>query len=253
MSRYRATLAYDGTAYLGFQRQREGLPTIQAAVEAAIRRVTQADANVIAAGRTDTGVHATGQVIAFDSDWRHSEADLLRALNAVLPDDIALADLESAPSAFHPRFDAQVRRYRYTVLNVAQRQPLTRLYSWQVMQRINVDTMQTAADLLVGRHDFASFGNPPLQGGSTVRDLFVSQWDAQLDSEDTRLTYTVEATAFLHHMVRRIVGMLVDVGRAHLSHDEFMTIFASADLSQATTMAPPQGLCLEKVRYPGDS
>jgi tRNA pseudouridine38-40 synthase len=251
--RYRVTLAYDGSAYQGFQRQREGVPTVQAAVEQAIRRVTRSDVTIIAAGRTDTGVHATGQVIAFDVEWRHPDSDLLRALNAVLPYDIALVDLVTSTAEFHPRFDAQARRYRYSVLQVTQRRPLSRLYTWQIAAKLDASAMQAVAELLVGRHDFATFGNPPHEGSSTVRDVFVSLWDSSRDGDDTRLTYTVEATAFLHHMVRRMVGMMVDVGRGHLTVDEFKRIFAAADLSQATTMAPPQGLCLEKVRYPGDS
>lgn len=253
MRRYRAVIAYDGSAYQGFQRQREGIPTIQAALEMALRRLTQVDVTISAAGRTDTGVHATGQVIAFDVKWRHPDGDLLRALNAVLPDDIALSDLQPAAPDFHPRFDAQARRYHYTVLQAKQRRPLSRHYTWQIVAPLDVRAMQSAADLLVGRHDFAAFGNPPHENSSTVRDLFVSMWNEFRDGDDIRLTYTVEATAFLHHMVRRMVGMMVDVGRGHLSLDEFERIFITADLSQATTLAPPQGLCLEKVRYPGDS
>lgn len=251
--RYRATLAYDGSAYQGFQRQADGVPTVQAVVESAIRRVTQQSVGIVAAGRTDTGVHATGQVIAFDVAWRHDVTDLLRAVNAVLPDDIAFADLYPAAPGFHPRFDARSRCYRYTVLQVDQRRPLSCRYTWQVVSQLDLSALQSAAAILIGRHDFATFGNPPQSGGSTVRDLFVSQWDASLNGDDLRFVYTVEATAFLHHMVRRMVGMLVDVGRGHLHLDEFTRIFAAADLSQATTLAPPQGLCLEKVRYPGDS
>lgn len=252
MTRYRATLAYDGSAYQGFQRQREGIPTVQATVEAAIAQVGQAVVTLVAAGRTDTGVHATGQVIAFDLDWRHSTGDLLRALNAVLPADIALRDLCEATGRFHPRFDAQARRYRYRVLNVQQRDPLTRQRTWQVHQALDFNTMQQAAVMLVGRNDFGAFGHPP-QGDNTVRDVFVSTWAQHPVEAGTQFVYTVEATAFLQHQVRRMVGMMVDVGRGHLSLADFTAVFTAAELVGATTLAPPQGLCLEKVRYPDDS
>lgn len=253
MARYRATLAYDGTAYQGFQRQRDGIATVQAAVEEALARVGQVSVSITAAGRTDSGVHAVGQVIAFDLDWRHSLPDLLRALNALLPDDIALRDLSEARAGFHPRFDALARRYRYRVFAGPLRDPLTRHYTWQVQALLDLNAMQAAAAKLVGRHDFAAFGHPP-QGTNTVRDLFVSQWSmVEVPAMGAEAVYTVEATAFLHHQVRRMVGMMVDIGRGHLSISDFVSVFASANLANATTLAPPQGLCLEKVRYPDDS
>lgn len=251
MTRYRATLAYDGTAYQGFQRQAQGIPTIQGAVEDAVFRVTQQTATVIGAGRTDTGVHATGQIIAFDVEWTHEDRDLLRALNALLPDDIALQDIRQQ-EGFHPRFDASSRLYRYMVVEANQRQPLLVRTSWQVRPVIHLEAMQTAAQMLIGKHDFAAFGTPP-QGENTVRDVFRSAWDAQQHSFGRRLVYEIEATAFLQHMVRRIVGMLVEVGRGRLDVSEFEHIFHRADLSLTKAVAPPQGLFLERVFYPGDA
>lgn len=247
--KYRAILAYDGTAYQGFQRQAEGIPTIQAAVEQAIKTVTQQTATVIGAGRTDTGVHATGQVISFTVDWRHHHQALLTALNARLPDDIALQTLVEEPNdKFHPRFSAQSRSYGYTVLQTEQRQPLLRNRAWYVRSQLNADAMQAAAQLLVGEHDFATFGQPP-HGENTVRFVFRSEWQTQTDL----LIYRIEATAFLQHMVRRIVGMLVDVGRGWLTPEQFEDRFRRADLSLAKTVAPPQGLILEAVRYAPDN
>jgi tRNA pseudouridine38-40 synthase len=247
MTRYRAALAYDGTAYQGFQRQAGSTPTIQLALEQALERVTGQAVTVNGAGRTDSGVHATGQVIAFDVDWRHSDADLLRALNAVLPGDIALQDIAPQPG-FHPRFDAVARLYTYDVLNAPQRQPLLRFRAWHVWAALDVDVMAAAAALLLGEHDFATFGQPP-QGTNTVRAVLRSEWAAQPVSGGTRLTYTIEANAFLQHMVRRVVGMLVEVGRGALTLAQFEAAFRAADLAQAGPLAPPQGLVLAAVRY----
>ncbi len=252
-ARYRATLAYDGTNYYGFQRQAAGIATIQGAVEEAVAAVTGQVVTVIGAGRTDTGVHAAGQVIAFDVAWKHSAEALLNAINAVLPDDIALQDVamlgEVVPGerGFHPRFDAVSRIYSYTVHTAAQRDPLLRHRAWHVRGALDVALMRQAARLLVGERDFGAFGQPP-QGESTVRSVFRSEWceDAPL------LIYRVEANAFLQHMVRRIVGLLVTVGRGAMPLEKFEAIFASAHIPAGVPLAPPQGLVLEQVKYPGE-
>lgn len=247
MARYRATLAYDGTAYQGFQRQIEGVPTIQVAVEQAIATITGQPVVVVVAGRTDAGVHATGQVIAFDVEWRHTEVELLKAVNSRLPDDIALQDLRQH-EGFHPRFDARSRTYRYTVLQTEQRQPLMWRYAWHIYRPLDYNAMQAAAQMLIGRHNFAAFGNPP-QGDNTVRDMFRSEWARDTVDSGTRHVYTVEATAFLQHMVRRIVGMQVNVGLGRLDLNSFRRIFESGDLWQAKMLAPPQGLVFANARY----
>jgi tRNA pseudouridine38-40 synthase len=245
--RYRATVAYDGTAYLGFQRQAGDAPTIQLALEQAIGAVTQQAVTVIGAGRTDTGVHALGQVIAFDVEWRHSDDDLLRAINANLPDDIALRDIAQQPG-FHPRFDAAARVYQYQIVQSPHRQPLLRCRAWHVRGVLDGETMQQAADLLVGRHDFAAFGKPP-QGENTVRTVFQSRWTCEPVTYGTMWTYCIEADAFLQHMVRRIVGTLVDVGRGAITLAQFEAAFKSADLAESGTLAPPHGLTLLQVKY----
>lgn len=245
MPRFRAELAYDGTGYQGFQRQADGIPTVQGTVEAAIQALSGQAVTVIGAGRTDSGVHASGQVIAFDLAWNHADDALLRALNVHLPNDVAVQYVCQQPG-FHPRFDAIARRYRYMVLRTPVRQPLWRDRSWQINRDLDVGRMQTAAGLLIGTHDFASFGNPP-QGTNTVRTVTVSRWDEQGDL----LVYTVEANAFLHHMVRRMVGLQVDLGLNRITVEEFTVCFRAADLSHVRTIAPPQGLILEKVRYDG--
>jgi tRNA pseudouridine38-40 synthase len=246
--RYRATLAYDGSAYWGFQRQAGDTPTVQAAVEAAIMKIAGEQSSVIGAGRTDTGVHATGQVIAFDLEgWRHGAAVLTKALNTALPDDISVRDIREA-SGFHPRYDALSRLYVYTVLCADVRDPLLRKRAWWIERPLDLAAMQQVAALLVGMHDFATFGQPP-QGANTVRTVFLSQWTAHPAEYGGLFRYEVEANAFLHHQVRRMVGLMADVGRGWLSFSEFDARFRAADISQARRIAPPHGLILEAVRY----
>jgi tRNA pseudouridine38-40 synthase len=245
--RYRATLVYDGTAYQGFQRQTGDTPTIQLALEQAVAAVTGQQVTVIGAGRTDTGVHALGQVIAFDVEWTHGDGDLLRAINANLPDDIALQDMAQQPG-FHPRFDAVVRVYQYQIVQSANRQPLMRHRAWHVYSELDGAAMQQAADVLVGKHDFATFGKPP-QGENTVRTVMRSEWTNQPLDYGLLWMYHIQADAFLQHMVRRIVGTLMDVGRGMMTPAQFEEVFHSADLTQAGTLAPPQGLTLVEVKY----
>lgn len=243
--RYRALVAYDGSAYLGYQRQRDGVPTIQGELEKSLAAILGTPTTVWGAGRTDTGVHAVGQVIAFDADWRHDPQTLLKAMNVRLPDDIALQVIGPAPD-FHPRFDAQSRRYRYRVHIGDAPNPLLIKRAWQFQRDLDVEAMQHAASVLLGEHDFATFGQPPV-GNNTVREVFVSEWVQQ--QACTGLVYTIEATAFLKHMVRRIVGMLVDVGLALRTVADFEAAFKSANLARAGRLAPPYGLYLDAVRY----
>lgn len=241
--RVRATVAYDGTNYSGFQRQ-SNAPTVQGELEAALLRVTQERAGIVAAGRTDAGVHAIGQVIAFDTRWRHTLEDLSRALNAVLPADIAVRDVEEAGLGFHPRYDALSRWYRYTLYVARVRSPLARLQSLHLRGPVDAAAMAQAAECLVGEHDFAAFGQPP-SGEVTVRRVDRAEW-----GEDRPwLTFDIEANAFLYRMVRSIVGTLVKVGRGALGVDEFKAVLASCDRNQAGPTAPPHGLRLMAVAY----
>lgn len=250
VARYRATLAYDGSVYVGFQRQAGDLRTIQGEVERAIAQVTGQQVTVIGAGRTDTGVHAEGQVIAFDVEWRRDDETLMRALNATLPEDIALQDIRQH-EGFHPRFDAATRIYRYTLVSAAQRQPLLRKGAWRLMGALDDDAIQDACKLLLGKHDFGAFGHAP-QGDNTVREVYRSEWVTDAMPYGKRHVYHVEANAFLQHMVRRIVGMLVEVGRGRMSLATFHDALTSGVMVNGVTLAPPQGLVLESVRYPSD-
>lgn len=251
-ARYRAVVAYDGTRYFGFQRQAGDTPTVQAALEAAIARVTGQRVTVLAAGRTDTGVHATGQVIAFDVAWRHAPADLWRALNANLPPDVALNALDEAPADFHPRYDARSRVYEYTFYVAPARQPLLDRWAWQVGtgQPLNNERMQRAAALLVGAHDFAAFGQPP-QGESTVRQVLRSELETLAAPPPVvqLVRYRIEANAFLYRMARRIVGALTRVGSGALALDEFQRALHAAEGEWPNQAAPARGLCLIAVTY----
>ncbi len=261
--RYRAILAYDGAAYQGFQRLSDDQPSVQGAVEAALRQASGGQTvNVLGAGRTDAGVHATGQVIAFDLAWKHDDDDLLRAVNALLPTDIALQRLERAQPGFHPRFDAVSRTYRYTVCEANVRQPMMARTAWWVRpprhSQLDVDRMNEAAAQLIGSHDFASFGNPT-QGDSTRRDVYRSEWTVEtvktvepveMRTQGARmLYYCIEANAFLYHMVRSIVGTLVDVGLGQMSIAEFMEAFQAANRAKIGKLAPAHGLTLIAVSY----
>ncbi|HEX9115459.1 MAG TPA: tRNA pseudouridine(38-40) synthase TruA [Anaerolineae bacterium] len=242
----RATIAYDGTDFFGFQWQ-TGTRTVQGAVEAALAEVAQAATRVIGSGRTDTGVHALGQVIGFQVVWRHSLADLQRALNAVLPDDVAVLDLAAAAEGWHPRFSARRRHYRYTVLNVPLRSPLDRRYSHQVAQRLDLAALNQAAALLVGTHDFASFGRPT-QGESTTRTIFSAGWQKHGD----RLVFDVVGNAFLRSMVRSLVGSQLQVGLGTWSLERLAAVLDSRDRALAAPPAPACGLCLIGVDYDDD-
>jgi tRNA pseudouridine38-40 synthase len=250
--RFRAVVAYDGAPFYGFQRHADGKPTVQAALESALAKLNGRPVRVLGAGRTDRGVHASGNVVAFDLEWNHGEQTLIRALNATLPTEIAIQHLESTAPTFHPRFDAISRVYRYTCFEAAYRNPLYALNSWHVWANHDVARMNEAAALIHGEHDFATFGNPT-QGDNTTRYVIHSAWMIEriASAQPARmLVYTVEANGFLHHMVRTLVGALIDVGSGKWSVAQFMDALQAADRGRAQHMAPPQGLVLVEVKYP---
>ncbi len=247
--RYKVTLAYDGTHFFGFQRQGQSR-TVQLEVEAALRKLDWQGRAILSSGRTDSGVHAAGQVIAFDLKWKHSPEQLGRALNANLPVDVAVKKVQRTREDFHPRFDASRRRYRYQVQFVPDRDPLRDRYVWRVWPPCEVSSLQAAARLLHGTHDFAAFGTPPKPGGSTIRTVFQAGWQVR---EDGLLWFEVTANAFLYHMVRRMVFVQVLVGQQRLSCAELERAVNDPQASQmAPGLAPPQGLFLQEVQYAED-
>ena len=196
------------------------------------------------AGRTDSGVHACGQVISFELAWHHGTEALQRAINANLPGDIVILEVGEADSAFHPRYDARRRAYRYYLYNAPTRSPLRRLRSWYVPQPLDLDRMNEAARVVVGVHDFATFGRPP-QGESTVREIFHACWQRH----EQTLVFEVEGNAFLYRMVRSLVGTMKVVGEGRWSVEAFVDAFRACDRSRAAATAPPEGLYLLSVTY----
>lgn len=242
MARYKVILTYDGTHFQGYQRQ--GLVrTVQAEMETALRGLGWQGKTVLSSGRTDSGVHAAGQVVAFDLDWQHSEEELARAINAHLPADAAVREARLAADDFHPRFDAVERRYQYRLIYAPYREPLRERYAWRIWPTLDVDQLQTAAGLLQGSHDFAAFGTPPVAGGSTVRYIYAADWTAEGDE----LRFTIRGNAFLYHMVRRLVFVQVQVGQNRLSLEEFQASLRTAH-PLPPGLAPAQGLTLMEVR-----
>jgi len=252
MVRYQIILAYDGSPFQGFQRQgqRPGqVPTVQDAVETALKNLGWQGHSILAAGRTDTGVHAIGQVISFDLDWQHSPDDLLHALNAHLPAEIAAQSINIVSPEFHPRYDANARSYCYHVFQQPMRHPLLERYAWRVWPSLKIDYLHQAAELFIGTHDFAAFGTPPRVGGSTERIIYRSEW---LDQNGI-LIFTVVANAFLYHMVRRIVFVQVAAAQERIDVSTIAQALQKP-LEMAggfkQGLAPPQGLVLTEVSYP---
>jgi tRNA pseudouridine38-40 synthase len=250
MARYQVILAYDGTGFTGSQRQATSR-TVQGELEKALRKLGWSERSVTLAGRTDTGVHAAGQVAAFDLNWNHADGDLLRALNANLPADVAARDVRIAPPEFHPRFDATSRRYRYRMFCQQVRDPLREKSAWRVWPEIDSDALHEVAPLFVGQHDFASYGTPPRAGGSTVRTVMNTSWQIK----DDEWHFEVQANAFLYRMVRRLVFVQVAVGQGKISVDDVAGSLAEQadglDRSEPPSgLAPAHGLTLVEVTYP---
>lgn len=242
--RYRAIVEYDGTGYFGFQRQRDGVPTIQSELEQALGGLVARHVTVTGAGRTDRGVHALGQVISFEAGWKHGSEALQRALNATLPDDIVIKKIQPTTATFHPRFDARKRVYEYHIYNEEVRSPLQRRNSWHVRPALDLSKMNQAAAALLGKHDFATFGRPP-QGDSSVREVFAAHWEKR----NGLLIFTIVANAFLFRMVRSLVGSLKAVGDGGWSVEQFLHALQACDRSRVVQLAPPHGLYLAGVYY----
>ncbi len=243
MARYQIILAYDGTEFAGFQRQARAR-TVQSVVESALQAIGWQGKAILSAGRTDTGVHALGQVIAFDLDWNHTEMELCLALNANLPEDVAAQAARRTNPDFHPRYDARQRSYRYRIFCQELRHPLRERSAWRVWPPAELDLLQEAAGCLTGQHDFAAFGTPPRVNGSTIRTVTSSGW--RFDAED--IVFEISANAFLYHMVRRLVYLQVQAGQGRLSPSELQAALAGSN-ELPPGLAPPQGLALLAVEY----
>lgn len=257
MRRIACGIEYDGTDYAGFQRQSVARgPTVQGTLEAAIARISGETSTVYGAGRTDAGVHASGQVIHFNTQAQHAPQVWFRAMNAVLPNTIAVRWALEASDSFHARYSARSRSYRYTIWNDPAPKPLHHRYSYYRPQPLDSTLMQEACQLLLGCKNFGAFGrspdetNPKKPGPhSCIRT--VSEARCVRDQAEQALIYCdFTADAFLTGMVRRMVGTLVLVGQQRLTLAEFQTIVQRADKTHPGSAAPAHGLCLVRVDYP---
>ncbi|HEV8669651.1 MAG TPA: tRNA pseudouridine(38-40) synthase TruA [Candidatus Limnocylindria bacterium] len=236
-------MAYDGTAYAGFQVQ-PNAPTVQGELERVLAVMCGEPVRITGAGRTDAGVHATGQVIDLRTTSGLGPADLERGVNALLPEDIAISELGPAEDSFHARFSATGRTYEYRIRNAAVRDPLrARREHWHP-GKLDVAAMRAAAARLVGRHDFAAFA----AGDPGVRSVKRAEWI----SEGDILRFEIESDAFLRGMVRGIVGTLLWVGRGKITVERFAEVLHARDRALAGPSAPAKGLCLVAVRYGGE-
>lgn len=242
------TLEYDGTGFSGSQYQL-GVRTVQGELEAAWQQFTAEALRWAFAGRTDAGVHARGQVANARSTTQHSLSVIQRAMNAILPADLAVREAREVDREFHARFSAWRRDYRYLILNERWPAPLLRTQMLQVPEPLDVAAMAHAVALLQGEHDFAAFGAATTDGGSTVRQCFRA--DCRHDEHLGRQVITMDlaANGFLRHMVRSVVGTLLLVGRGRLVPADMARILASRERARSGPTAPPHGLYLETVSY----
>jgi tRNA pseudouridine38-40 synthase len=248
-------LEYNGAGYQGWQTQKAGR-TLQDVIRAAIASITGEDIRLTGASRTDAGVHALGQVAAFTTESKLSPETIRRALNAKLPADIRVLTAEETTEEFHPRYDAIRKSYFYLISTSRVRSAFLHPYLWYIAADLDPVPMRSAAAGLLGEHDFSAFRGAGCGAKTTIRT--VNSLDISRAEEISFMTASIagefikiriEANAFLRHMVRNIVGTLVDVGSGKTSVEEFSRIFASGDRTQAGPTAPPQGLFLERLIY----
>lgn len=245
LKKFALLLEYDGTRYRGFQWQPDA-PTVQSELELAIEHLTGEKVRVAGAGRTDSGVHARGQVAAFLTSSAFPPETLLQALNHHLPDDISVHVASEVDLGFDPRRDAVSRRYRYLIYNGPTPSPLQRGHSCHVRGVLDVTAMDVAAGLLVGVHDFSSFARAPeIVEASTVRHIT----ETSVYKEGRLVILEMEGNAFLTHQVRRTAGALVEIGRGRMSVEDFADLIDHPSPGIAGPTLSPHGLCLEEVRY----
>jgi tRNA pseudouridine38-40 synthase len=243
MGNYKLVLEYDGTDYKGFQKQ-PGLPTIQGVLEEALARVVEAESPLYAAGRTDAGVHARGQVVNFVGSLKITTQRLARALNAFLPPDVVVKSAREVEEGFNARKSAVSREYAYYIHRGGSPPALLRRYAYHYGRSLDTDAIEKALESIIGRHDFASFCRSE-EGRSTQREIY----EAELFFWGEILAVRVRANAFAWMMIRMLVGSLLEVGRGKWTSDYFIEVLERADNSLSGPALPPQGLVLERVHY----
>ncbi|MDO8433647.1 MAG: tRNA pseudouridine(38-40) synthase TruA [Candidatus Binatus sp.] len=238
------TIEYDGANYSGWQLQAKH-DSIQGRIEGVLERIFAASVRVHGSGRTDAGVHARGQIASIKLPRDFDPPTLMRALNAMLPPDIVVLDVAEVPDDFNPRRHATSRVYEYRVLNRRIQSAFDYRYSWLVRESLDLSAMNDAARVFLGEHDFAAFQTLGSDAKTTVRSVFVSEWNR----DGVFLVYRVEANSFLRHMVRTMVAAMVEAGKNKLSAPDIAAILLAGNRRDAPAPAPPGGLCLVEVRY----
>jgi tRNA pseudouridine38-40 synthase len=239
-------MEYDGSKFHGWQRQTRDR-TIQAEIETALARIIGHQITVIGSGRTDSGVHALGQVANFRCDTRLDEAAIQQALNSLLPDSIVIIKCRQVNTDFHARYNAKSKTYQYWLFNHPTPKAIGRQYAWHIRAPLDKDAMAAAAEQLIGRHDFSAFEGSGSPRSHSVRHILKAEFIKEYKPD--YLIFEIEADGFLRFMVRNIVGTLVDVGCGKTNVEKFTTILTSRDRRQAGATAPPHGLFLLKVSY----
>ena len=248
MQRWALTLSYDGSRFYGWQKQAGDLPTVQTALEQALSSIAGEQINTIVAGRTDTGVHATAQVVHFDTSVSRPEQAWVRGVNAHLPAGVAVLVAQKVAPYFHARFDAYGRHYRYLLESSPVRSPLlVGRVGWTHL-KLDVNLMRQAAALLEGEHDFSSFRAAECQAKSPIKTLYRTS----ISGTSRYLCLDLHGNAFLHHMVRNIMGALVYVGSGRISVDEFESVFHAKSRLKAPPTFMSDGLYLTGVDYPDE-
>jgi len=244
MALYQITISYDGTDFHGFQRQLNNR-TVQGEIEHALRKLGWSGRTIISSGRTDTGVHAEGQIASFELDWNHSNEELEKAANFLLPSDISINHVLRAKEGFHPRYDAKLRKYRYQIYIGSTVEPLAERYHWRVWPEPSFELMNQAGKVICGEHNFFLYGKPPKKGGRTLRSVESVEWKRD---KGNKAFFQIKANSFLYHMVRRITFILVRVGQGKVMIDRIVDSFEGID-NLPPGIAPAKGLFLEEIFY----
>lgn len=242
MPRYKLLIEYDGTRYSGWQKQ-PNANTVEEEIEKALSRILQSPIDIIGQGRTDAGVHAEGQAAHFDYPEDLDKHRILFAMLGVLPGDIAVWEMKETDPDFHARFDGISRRYRYQV--ISRPSPLHNRYAEMILRDLNMDAMKRCAEILLGRHDFESFTYSSDEQPSTTCEVSASDFEFG----DPLITYHIEANRFVRHMVRRLIGTMLQVGQGKMTVEDFSDLLHKPSKNKSGHGASAKGLILEKVRY----
>ena len=248
LERYKFTISYNGTAFSGFQRQ-GATRTVQLVLEDALRELGWKEDSIVGAGRTDAGVHAAGQVFSAALRWPHGAQALRAAMNAKLPEDVAILNVEKVPYGFSARYDARSRCYHYHIYISPVRLPLVDQTAWQIREPLDLEALNRITRHFTGIHDFRAFGSPPRKNHSTVREIFVNRWTKISDGE---LLFEIEANAFLYHMVRRIVFLQTAYARGSVTEEAIINAVRYG-IDAKPGLAPARGLRLQRVSYGGNA